>query len=147
MSILFWCTIAGDICKCVTLVCCIITCPLKLLRVHILLPGYPLTNTRRVPVYPFIGCRMFSALNQDQDCQNRPTRSQYMSIFLHKSFWNWPVTSFRAPLWLVSRIFTPFGALELLNWGAKLRELAWYWVVQSFKSWYWVVQGCKWVPG
>ncbi len=37
----------------------------ELLRVDILLPGYPLTNTRRVPGYPFIGCSMFSALNQD----------------------------------------------------------------------------------
>ncbi len=29
----------------------------ELLRVHILLPGYPLTNTRRVPRYQFNGCR------------------------------------------------------------------------------------------
>ncbi len=31
----------------------------ELLWVHILLAGYPLTNIRRVPRYPFIGCRMF----------------------------------------------------------------------------------------
>ena len=41
----------------------------ELLWVHILLPGYPLTNTRWVPGYPFIGCRVrpprgkFRALN------------------------------------------------------------------------------------
>ncbi len=81
-------------------------CPLELSWVHILLPGYPLTNTRRVPGYPFIRCRIFSALNQDQDCQNRPTRSQDMSKFLHQSLW---LTSFRALLWLFSHVFTPLA--------------------------------------
>ncbi len=81
-------------------------CQVELLWVHIWLPGYPLTNTRRVPGYPFIKDSMISALNQDQDCQNRPTRSQDMSNFLHKSLWNWPVTSFRATLWLFSHVFT-----------------------------------------
>ncbi len=51
----------------------------------------------RVPVYQylFISCSMFSALNQDHDCQNWPSRSQDMS-----KFQNWPVTSFRTTLWL-----------------------------------------------
>ncbi len=106
---------------------------LELLWVDILLPGYPLTNTRRVPGYPLIVCSMFPALNQDLDCRNRPTTSQDMSNFLHQSFWNWTVTSFRATLWLFSlvfrnfsRVFTPFGstgALELLNWGTGTLEL------------------------
>ena len=82
--------------------------PVELLRVHVLLPGYPLTNIRRVPGYPFSGCSIFSALKQDQDCQNRPTRSQDMSKFLHESLWNWSVTSFRTTLWLLSRVFTHF---------------------------------------
>ncbi len=81
------------------------TCHLELLRIHILLPGYPLTNTRRVPGYPFNGCHIFSAVKQDQDCQNRPSRSQDMSKFLHES---WSVTSFRTTLWLFSRLLTHF---------------------------------------
>ena len=127
---------------------------LELSWVHILLPGYLLTNTRRVPGYPFIRCRMFSALNQDQDCQNRPARSKDISKFLHQSLWNWPLTSFRALLWLFSRVFTPLApqvncssplwmlvSAQVEAIGVKMREkwpeLAWYWVVQCF----------KWVPG
>ncbi len=37
----------------------------ELLWEHILLPRYLLTNTRRIPGYPFIRCSMFPALNQD----------------------------------------------------------------------------------
>ena len=120
---------------------------LELLQVHILLPGYPPTNTRRVLGYPLHGCSIFSALKQDQDCQNRSTRSQDMSKFLHESLWNWSVTSFRSTLWLFSRLLTHFHTywaltnihrgLEQFNWGVKWRELAWYWVAQGF----------KWVPG
>ena len=105
-------------------------CPLELLRVHILLPD-----------------GAFSALKQDQDCQNRPTRSQDMSKFILESLWNWSGTSFRATLWLFSRLLTHFPTywaltnihrgLEQFNWGVKWRELPWYWVFQGF----------KWVPG
>ena len=64
--------------------------------------GYLLSNIRRVPKYPFIGCNMLSALNQDPDCQNQPTRSQDMTKFIQQSLWNWPLTSFRTTLWLFS---------------------------------------------
>ncbi len=80
-----------------TILCCL--SKLELSWVHILLPGYPLTNTRRVPGYPFIRCRMFPALNQDLDWQHRPTTSQAMSTFLHQSLWNLPLRAYEHQFW------------------------------------------------
>ncbi len=63
----------------------------ELLWVHILLPGYPLTNTQRVPVYPFNGWSMFSALKQDQYLKGYPGT---ISIT-----WGYPGTHFQLYWW------------------------------------------------
>ncbi len=58
---------------------------LELLWVNILLPGYPLTNNRRVPVYwvQRVLTENFSALNQDQFSEKRQFLNGYLgSIFI-----------------------------------------------------------------
>ena len=98
--------------------------PVELLWVHILLPGYSLSNTRWIAGYPFNGCSMFSALRLDQDCQNRPTRSQDMEKILYQ------LSRFLHNYYHVyCRVPPTIGLQDTMVWGHEWRaypHVGWY---------------------